>query len=221
MSGGGDHVRVIVLGDSGVGKTSFCRMMCVKDIPPEEARKATGQMRSLSQYLFIYFSICRLDGGRQCSCAARKHIVVCRQLTHHHPPTLQVMHSPPIVELWDVGGGSMITDSRHVFYDRDYHGIVLVYDASNPKSKRSILTWRQEFLSFRSQSYANRQYPELHVANKVDCITSDERQILLQQAQPADNVWTMTAASHGAEVDGGAVSNFLRFVEHLNDSRSV
>ena len=44
MSGGGDHVRVIVLGDSGVGKTSFCRMMCVKDIPPEEARKATGQM---------------------------------------------------------------------------------------------------------------------------------------------------------------------------------
>jgi GTPase SAR1 family protein len=131
------------------------------------------------------------------------------------------MHSPPIVELWDVGGGSMITDSRHVFYDRDYHGIVLVYDASNPKSKRSILTWRQEFLSFRSHSHANRQYPELHVANKIDCVAADEKQKLLQQPQPSDNVWTMAASSLGPDVDAGAVSSFLRFVEHLNDSRSV
>ena len=96
-----------------------------------------------------------------------------------------------------------------------------MYDASNPKSKRSILKWRQEFLSFRSQSHANRQYPELHVANKIDCVAADEKQKLLQQPQPADNVWTMPASSLGPDVDGGAVSYFRRFVEHLNDSRSV
>jgi GTPase SAR1 family protein len=42
MSNSSEHVRVIVLGDSGVGKTTFCRMICAKDMPAEEARKATG-----------------------------------------------------------------------------------------------------------------------------------------------------------------------------------
>jgi hypothetical protein len=42
------HVRVIVLGDSGVGKTSFCRMMCSRDLPPETARRDTGFVCSFS-----------------------------------------------------------------------------------------------------------------------------------------------------------------------------
>ncbi len=46
MSRSTDHIRVIVLGDSGVGKTSFCRMLCARDLPPEEARKATGVNRA-------------------------------------------------------------------------------------------------------------------------------------------------------------------------------
>jgi signal recognition particle receptor subunit beta len=54
MSGGTDHVRIIVLGDSGVGKTSFCRMMCVKDVPPEEARKATGEMSLFFLCVVVY-----------------------------------------------------------------------------------------------------------------------------------------------------------------------
>jgi GTPase SAR1 family protein len=134
---------------------------------------------------------------------------------------VQVTSVPPIVELWDVGGGSMITDSRHVFYDRDYHGVVLVYDATNPKSQQSIARWSREFLSFRSQHHGKRVYPELHVANKADCLSADAKQRLLQQGQPAGNVWHMAASSNSSVVDVAAVSTFLRFVEHLNDSRSV
>jgi GTPase SAR1 family protein len=134
---------------------------------------------------------------------------------------LQVSNVPPVVELWDVGGGSMITDSRHVFYDRDYHGIVLVYDATNPKSQQSIARWSQEFFNFRSQHHGKRAYPELHVANKADCLSADEKQRLMLQAHPSGNVWHMAASSNSSVVDGAAVSTFLRFVEHLNDSRSV
>ena len=118
----------------------------------------------------------------------------------------------------------MLTHSRHVFYDRDYHGMVLVYkpplatpsintkftpplcsqappshsyDATNPKSKQSIARWRQEFLSFRAHAHPNRQYPELHVANKVDCMTADARQKLALQGQPGGSVWHMAASSKG------------------------
>ena len=115
-----------------------------------------------------------------------------------------------------------ITGSRHVFYDRDFHGIVLVYDATNPKSKQSLSRWGQEFLSFRSQQQpSKRQYPELHVANKIDSMTADARQKLALQGQSSGNVWHLAASSKGADVDGGAVSTFLRFIEHINDSRSV
>ena len=134
---------------------------------------------------------------------------------------MQVATCPPVVELWDVGGGSMIRDSRHVFYDRDYHGIVLVYDASNPKSQQSISRWSQEFLDFRSQHHQKRSYPELHVANKIDCLSLDARQRVLQQGKIGDNVWHTAASSHGSVADSAAVGTFLRFVEHLNDSRSV
>lgn len=115
----------------------------------------------------------------------------------------------------------MIIDSRHVFYDRDYHGIVLVYDASNPKSKLSLSRWSQEFTSFRSQLHPDRAYPQLHVANKVDCLSVDARQKLLQSGQVGNGVWQMAASSNGSDVDGIAASTFLRFIEHLNDSRSV
>jgi GTPase SAR1 family protein len=56
MSSTSDHIRVIVLGDSGVGKTTFCRMLCAKDLPPEEARKATGSNRISVRFQFVQFA---------------------------------------------------------------------------------------------------------------------------------------------------------------------
>jgi hypothetical protein len=118
------------------------------------------------------------------------------------------MASNPVVELWDVGGGSMIIDSRHVFYDlsaacfcntlarhvfydRDYHGVVLVYDATNPKSKQSIARWSQEFLSFRSRSNpVQRQYvssfPQCIFVTFCACtlsFTSRTKRIALQRTR--------------------------------------
>jgi GTPase SAR1 family protein len=108
-----------------------------------------------------------------------------------------------------------------VFYDRDFHGIVLVYDASNPKSKQSISRWSEEFLSFRARHHAPRQYPELHVANKADCVAADSLPRLTQSGQATSNVWHMAASSNSSNADGNAVSSFLRFIEHLSDLLSV
>jgi hypothetical protein len=59
------------------------------------------------------------------------------------------------------------------------------------------------------------------VANKIDCLSLDARQRVLQQGKIGDNVWHTAASSHGSVADSAAVGTFLRFVEHLNDSRSV
>jgi GTPase SAR1 family protein len=113
MSSSTDHIRVIVLGDSGVGKTSFCRMLCARDLPPEEARKATGVKRARRLACRVLICEYRLDRRRQFSCT----------LPLSPPPSPshlrdKVMNCSPVVELWDVGGGSMITDSRRVTHGR-------------------------------------------------------------------------------------------------------
>jgi ABC-type multidrug transport system ATPase subunit len=68
MSNSSEHVRVIVLGDSGVGKTTFCRMICAKDMPSEEARKATGSTRVLCRKMHdhVHSAVARrMDCGCQ------------------------------------------------------------------------------------------------------------------------------------------------------------
>ena len=64
-------------------------------------------------------------------------------------------------------------------------------------------------------------YPELHVANKADCLAADARGKLVQQGQQSGKVWRMAAASSAADTDSSAVASFLRFIDHISDSLSV
>ena len=64
-------------------------------------------------------------------------------------------------------------------------------------------------------------YPELHVANKADCLAADARGKLAQLGQQSGKLWHMAAASSAADADSAAVASFLRFIDHISDSLSV
>lgn len=46
-------------------------------------------------------------------------------------------------ELWDVGADARYADLRQLFYD-GVAGVMLVYDASSPKSRKAVSQWARE-----------------------------------------------------------------------------
>ena len=58
---------------------------------------------------------------------------------------------PYFVELWDIGGNNSHKNARHVFY-KGVHGIILVHDLTNRKSKLNLKGWLSEVLAPESGS---------------------------------------------------------------------
>jgi len=66
------------------------------------------------------------------------------------------------MQLWDTAGQDRFRNIVASYY-RGAHGIVLVYDVSNPQSFESIQTWLDE-----ATVYLHSEVPKLLVGNKID-----------------------------------------------------
>ncbi|VDD79844.1 unnamed protein product [Mesocestoides corti] len=117
-----DRLKVVVAGDSGVGKTAFVHLLCYG-----EALLNPSWTVGCSVELTI-FPRPRGDlGGAQVKAEERF-----------------------FVEFWDIGGSARHANTRSVFYD-GLHGIILVHDLTNKKSETNLKKWLAELTSRSSQ----------------------------------------------------------------------
>ncbi|KAL5971829.1 Rab-like protein 3 [Taenia solium] len=121
-----DRLKVIVAGDSGVGKTAFVHLLCYG-----EALLNPSWTVGCGIELMIFprpRCIGDVDSRIEQSRTADKERY--------------------FVEFWDIGGSASHANTRSVFYD-NVHGVILVHDLTNKKSEANLDKWLTEITSKR------------------------------------------------------------------------
>ncbi|RDD41875.1 Rab-like protein 3 [Trichoplax sp. H2] len=167
-----DKVRILVLGDSGVGKTTLIHLLCHQEFL-SNPYWTIGCSIHVKESLFE-------DRVRQSNDDDRALFFVNRDDTKLHRTTGHILplfglivlikkvfilssylvheygdnrhgNKPYFLELFDVGGSSSHAASRGIFYNV-IHGIILVHDLSNRKSLMNLRKWLQEALGSRESA---------------------------------------------------------------------
>mmetsp|Transcript_22825 Transcript_22825/g.31799 ORF Transcript_22825/g.31799 Transcript_22825/m.31799 type:complete len:327 (+) Transcript_22825:301-1281(+) len=107
-------IRVLVLGDSGSGKTSLVHLI-VNGEPLRQPRRTVGCQVSVK---LVHYPECNNRG----------------EVLKTHPH---------FVELWDVGTHQQYENLRGIFYSQ-VNGIILVHDLSSRRSSSSLPRWASE-----------------------------------------------------------------------------
>lgn len=123
-----NSAKILVLGDSGVGKSSLIHLICHSNV--------------LSS---VQWTIgCSIDVK---------------------------IHDNHFLEFWDIGGSRGHKIARSFLY-QDYHGIILVFDATNKKSLSNLDEWLAE-VSLKTtdrdiDTYTHINVPVIKIATKKD-----------------------------------------------------
>lgn len=129
--------KILVLGDSGVGKTSLVNLICHSTVL-NSAPSTIG-----------------------CSIEVK-------------------LYENFFLEFWDIGGSRSHKIARSFLY-QDYHGIILVFDATNNKSRLNLGRWLKEVNKIN-------HIPIIKIATKKDLLPSNsllEDQIIYVNTQEA------------------------------------
>ncbi|ROI47891.1 Ras-related protein Rab-33B [Anabarilius grahami] len=122
------------------------------------------------------------------------------------------------VQLWDTAGQERFRKSMVQHYYRNVHGIVFVFDVTNPISFRNLPLWMDEC----RQHALGPDIPRALVCNKADLVTSTITSVLIEQARHLAEVHGMsfylTSAKgrKGDQVD----SIFVTLAKSLKSQRS-
>ncbi|KAG9510622.1 Lipase member K [Fragariocoptes setiger] len=124
-------IKIIVLGDSGVGKSSLIHLICHSSVLASP-QWTIGCSIDVKLYRDQYF-----------------------------------------LEFWDIGGSRNHKIARSFIYQH-YHGIMLVYDATNKKSRANLFEWLAEAYQVPTigdlESSISHQVPVVTVATKIDML---------------------------------------------------
>ncbi|XP_062510500.1 rab-like protein 3 isoform X2 [Corticium candelabrum] len=123
MAGPLDKVKILVVGDSGVGKSCLVHLICKGDV--------------LKQ------------GGWTVGCTVD---VLPFEYTKKGPSR------NVFLELWDVGGSAAHQSARSSFY-HSFHGLILVHDLTNRKSRSNLSKWLAEVLSGSKETTGSSSFP--------------------------------------------------------------
>lgn len=122
--------KILVLGDSGVGKSSLIHLLCHSSVL-SSAQWTIG-----------------------CSIDVR-------------------LHDNHFLEFWDIGGSRSHKIARSFLY-QDYHGIILVFDATNNKSRANLNEWLVEVTQKANdkdlETFVNINVPIITIATKKDLL---------------------------------------------------
>ncbi|KAI0524066.1 hypothetical protein KFK09_003430 [Dendrobium nobile] len=148
------QIRILVVGDSGVGKTSLVHLIlkgCSIAHPRPTVGCAVG-VKHIS-YGSASMSSNNLKGDGE---------------------------NDFFVELWDISGHDRYKDFRHLFYTQ-INGVIFVHDLSQRRTKASLQNWAAEIASTGTFSVplgsggpGGLPVPYLIIANKTD-ISSNQR----------------------------------------------
>ncbi|RXN20006.1 ras-related Rab-33B-like protein [Labeo rohita] len=92
------------------------------------------------------------------------------------------------VQLWDTAGQERFRKSMVQHYYRNVHGIVFVFDVSNPTSFCNLPMWMDEC----RQHSLGPDIPRALVCNKFDLVTSASASVLIDQARHLAEVHGMS-----------------------------
>ena len=134
-------IRILVLGDSGVGKTSLVHSLSASP----QSSPSTPLTLSTSTSAFAPASSSFLVS----SSSSVSWTIGCQ------PQTLLLPSSYPsqggvFVQLFDVGGHRKYAGSRSMFY-HGVDGVLLVFDVGNHKSYRNLARWMRELVDVDSR----------------------------------------------------------------------
>lgn len=122
--------KILVLGDSGVGKSSLIYLICHSAVL-NSAQWTIG---------------CSIDVK---------------------------LHDNYFLEFWDIGGSRSHKIARSFLY-QDYHGIILVFDATNNKSRTNLNEWLVEVMQKTNdkdlETSVNINVPIITIATKKDLL---------------------------------------------------
>lgn len=119
--------KILVLGDSGVGKSSLIHLIC---------------------HLSVLNSAQWTIG---CSIYVK-------------------LHENCFLEFWDVGGSRSHKIARSFLY-QDYHGIILVFDSTNKKSRSNLDEWLAEVTQKSNDSRElDKLFPIIYIGTKKDLL---------------------------------------------------
>lgn len=123
-------VKILVLGDSGVGKSSLIHLICHSTV-----------LNSVQ---------CTIG----CSIDVK-------------------LHDNYYLEFWDIGGSRGHKIARSFLY-QDYHGIILVFDATNKKSRVNLDEWLNDVMQNKNDkdlnTLLNVNFPIITIATKKDLL---------------------------------------------------
>lgn len=117
--------KILVLGDSGVGKSSLIHLICHDSIlySPQWTIGCSIDVKFFDNYF---------------------------------------------LEFWDIGGSRGHKIARTFLYN-DYHGFMLVFDATNKKSRSNLEEWLAEAMHKANESRnLDRQVPIIYIGTKKD-----------------------------------------------------
>jgi Rab-like protein 3 len=110
-------VKIVVVGDSGVGKTALVHLLCQGSALASSAWTVGSSVDALV----------RRGGG-----AAAQLIPLFPQKAFEHGG------ETVFAEFWDIGGSQRYEESRRMFF-QDVDGLLLVHDLSNRKSHDNLV----------------------------------------------------------------------------------
>ncbi|KAJ4784354.1 Ras-related small GTP-binding family protein [Rhynchospora pubera] len=162
-AGGPPHgqVRVLVVGDSGVGKTSLVHLISNGSSlsRPPQTIGCTVSVKHLTYS--------NANGATSSSTSSNS----------IKPHSDSVRHF--FVELWDVAGHDRYKDSRSLFY-RQINGVIFIHDLTQRKTKSNLSKWAAEISSagtfsapLESGGPGGLPVPYLVIANKADIVPKE------------------------------------------------
>ncbi|TMW65537.1 hypothetical protein Poli38472_008179 [Pythium oligandrum] len=204
-------VRVLVVGDSGVGKTTLLQGVCTS--------AANGVERESAKQAHRWTIGCDV------------HLLL------HHYRDGYGMTKETYIEFVDVGGHPKYEISRAMFY-HDVQGIILMHDLSNARSFDHLRQWMTEIQetqrrkgSVLSASFHQRtadaptlhSLPKLIIGNKRDLVArqSSNKRLPTTVASELRGIDTLEASAEPFALDQYAFGGFLDRVVAFANNQGV
>ncbi|KAK3818554.1 MAG: P-loop containing nucleoside triphosphate hydrolase protein [Benniella sp.] len=179
-------VKVLVLGDSGVGKSSLVHMLCHNE-PLRTLTPTVGCNIDVRLHTFTVPSTATAS-------AVRSGIPSLITRSTPSPDSFSSSSTPgaeaTFVEFYDVSGSpARHSKSRSMFYrGATYQGLILVHDLCNKRSYENLWKWINDFMEesqsasalaaggYNSRQYGHLDIPLLVVGTKSDMFTGHGQQ---------------------------------------------
>ncbi|GJJ73682.1 Rab-like protein 3 [Entomortierella parvispora] len=176
-----DSFKVLVLGDSGVGKTTLVHALCHDEVlsSPIPTVGCNVQVRLHSSTVpSITGASSGARSGMMPSLFPRSSDL-SSPTSSTSPSNYGNQHQPKFIEFYDISGSPAVRDpsTRNMFYrGTTYQGIILVHDLCNRRSYDNLWTWIGSYLehSGASLGYSGSQLsiPLLVVGTKMDMVAT-------------------------------------------------